>query len=60
MPSTLLRPEDVAKRLNVSTETVLRYLRDKSLNGVHLKRAWRVREEDLEVFLKSRETVPTI
>lgn len=54
MPNTepLLTAEDVAKRLNVHTETVRRWTRDGKLPAVRLpNRAVRFRSEDVEALL---------
>jgi excisionase family DNA binding protein len=49
----LLTPEEVARRLNVSLVTVGRWLREGKLKGVKAGRQWRVRENDLQKFLKA-------
>ena len=51
----LLTPAEVATRLNVSLVTVGRWLREGKLKGVKAGRQWRVRESDLEAFLKGDE-----
>lgn len=51
----LLTPEEVAKRLAVSPETVKKWLRMGKLNGVKVSVLWRVREEDLEDFIQIRK-----
>jgi len=48
----LLRPEEVAELLQVSRRTVVRWLKEGRLKGVRVGRLWRVREEDLEMFLR--------
>lgn len=50
----LLTPEEVAERLKVSRETVLRWLRNGELKGVKAGKLWRVREEDLQEFINAR------
>lgn len=52
----LLTPEDVAERLRVSRLTVGNWLRSGTLKGVKVGRLWRVRESDLENFLKGGES----
>lgn len=42
----------VATRLGVSVETVNRWCRSRQLRAVKAGRAWRIREEDLNVFLR--------
>jgi excisionase family DNA binding protein len=51
----LLTPEDVAARLHISRLTVGNWLRSGKLKGVKVGRLWRVRESDLETFLKGGE-----
>lgn len=51
----LLTPEDAAKVLLVKPETVREWLRTGKLKGVKMGRLWRVRESDLETFLKGGE-----
>ncbi len=51
----LLTPEEIASRLNVSNVTVGRWLRGGKLKGLKAGRQWRVRESDLERFLKGGE-----
>ena len=50
-----LTVEDVAKRLDVTQETVRRLLRRGELPGMQIsKRAgWRVRAEDVDAFIRS-------
>ncbi|NLO87415.1 MAG: helix-turn-helix domain-containing protein [Firmicutes bacterium] len=55
----LLTPEEAAKRLAVSPETVKKWLRMGKLNGVKVSVLWRVREEDLEYFIQIR-TAPIL
>lgn len=47
----LLTPEEVAEKLKVAPKTVRDWLRERKLRGLKLGNEWRVREEDLEVFL---------
>ena len=48
----VLTPEQVAKRLHISRLTVGNWLRSGKLKGLKVGRLWRVREGDLEAFLK--------
>jgi excisionase family DNA binding protein len=48
----LLTPEDAAKFLLVKPETLRGWLRTGKLKGVKAGRLWRVRESDLQAFLK--------
>lgn len=51
----LLTPEDAAKALLVKPDTLRGWLRTGKLKGVRVGRLWRVRESDLEAFLKEGE-----
>ena len=53
----LLTTEQVAERLQVSTQTIQRWLRSETLRGVRLpgKAGYRVRESELQRFLAERE-----
>ena len=52
----LLTPEEVADRLHISRLTVGNWLRSGKIRGVKVGRLWRVRESDLEAFLKGGES----
>ncbi len=49
--TALLTPWAVARRLNVSDRTVVRWLRDGHLRGHKFSKEWRVSEFDLDQFL---------
>ena len=51
----LLTPEEAAARLKMSRLTIGDWLRSGKLRGVKVGRLWRVRESDLESFLKGGE-----
>ena len=51
----LLSPEQVGEILGVSQKMVRDWLRAGRIKGVKLGRIWRVRESDLEAFIKSLE-----
>lgn len=53
--------KEIAKRLDIHVETVRRWLRTGALRGVHVggKGGYRIRENDLEEFLRSRENPKT-
>jgi excisionase family DNA binding protein len=51
----LLTPEDAAKVLLVKPDTLRGWLRTGKLKGVRAGRLWRVRESELEVFLRGGE-----
>jgi excisionase family DNA binding protein len=55
-PEKLLTPEDTAKALAVKPETIREWLRTGKLKGVKIGRLWRVRESDLEIFLKQGQS----
>ena len=51
MNDRMLTPEEVAKRLAVTPNTVRGWLRDGTLKGVKLgKRVWRIKENDLHLY----------
>ncbi len=56
---TYLTVEQVAERLQVSTWTVKRWLRERALVGVALgdRAGWRVAEDDLVRFMDQRKNV---
>lgn len=45
-------PEEVAERLSVHPNTVRLWLRQGRMSAVRAGRLWRVRESDLQAFLK--------
>ncbi len=60
--STFLTPPEIAKTLRVSSEKVLGWIRKAELTAINVgngtRPRYRVRREDLESFLKSREVRP--
>ena len=58
MEDRLFTVKQVADRLQVHANTVRRWLDEQQLHGVKLgrKAGWRVRESELERFLKERES----
>lgn len=48
----LLSPEEVADRLAISPKTVRAYLRDGRIKAMKVGKLWRVRESDLQQYLK--------
>ena len=58
MVERLLTPEEVAKKLAVSVKSVRNWLRQGKLKGIKVGRLWRIRESDLEEFLKMGESPP--
>ena len=56
MEDKLLSPEKVAELLDVSPHTIRAWLRDGTMKGIKLGgKMWRVREKDLEEFLRQGE-----
>lgn len=51
----ILTPEQVAERLHISRLTIGNWLRSGKLKGVKVGRLWRIRESELEAFLKRSE-----
>ena len=49
----LLKPEEVADRLGVSTLTIKKWLRNGKLPGVKVGHLWRIDEADLEKFIEA-------
>lgn len=47
----MLTVSDVAHILNVSEETVRRWLRDEELTGMQVGNEWRVERTDLKAFI---------
>jgi excisionase family DNA binding protein len=54
----MLTVKEVAERLRVHVGTVRHWLEKKELSGIKLggQAGWRVRESELERFLKARES----
>jgi excisionase family DNA binding protein len=57
MTAQWLTVEDVAKELNVHPETVRIWIRERELNAVAFKRAYRIRRSDLDEFIRRHETM---
>ena len=56
----LYTPEQVAELFQVSAQTVRNWLSSGELKGMKLSsRAWRIKESDLEVFIKAGEDAGT-
>ncbi len=49
------RIDEIAELLNVSDGAVRKWLKAGELKGIKLGRIWRIRESDLDKFLKERE-----
>ena len=50
----LYTPEEVAERLQLSEQTVRRWLREEKLKGVKLGSKWRIRERDIQELLEEK------
>jgi len=53
--SKLLTLEEVAQRLRFHINTVREYVKEGIIPGIKFERAWRVEQDDLEDFIKSRK-----
>ena len=51
MEEVLLTPAQVAEKVQVHERTVLRWLSSGKLKGIKLERFWRIKSDDLEIFL---------
>ena len=49
-------PEEVAKLLKVSEDTVLKWLEDRQLHGYHFGNVWRIDAKQLDDFLRAHKT----
>ena len=56
MSDKLLSVEEVSRRLDVTQDTVRRYIRTKQLNAIRLGSKYKVSEEDLAAFINERRT----
>ena len=56
MPDRFLRVSDVAEMLGVSRSTIWRWQTERGLKTVSIGGVTRIRESDLDVFLKHHET----
>lgn len=50
----LLKPREIATRLEVSPRTVVRWIRVGDLMGVKVGKVWRVYESELDSYLERR------
>ncbi|MHB1456482.1 MAG: helix-turn-helix domain-containing protein [Armatimonadota bacterium] len=49
----LMTPEETAERLSMKPRTIREWLRNGKLRGVKAGKNWRVREEDLNEFIRN-------
>ncbi len=54
-PGAMLKPDQVAKRLQVQERTVLAWLRSGRIHGVKIGRLWRVPEDSMRALLGDAE-----
>ncbi len=54
----LLKPTDVANRLQVNERTVTQWLRKGHLRGFKVGKEWRVSPDDLQAFLEASANMP--
>ena len=59
MEGKILTPEQVAERLQVHPFTVLKFIRQGKLRASKLGRVYRIRENDLTLFLNEQEANKT-
>jgi len=50
-----LRPHEVAQKLSISRSLVLRHLRNKTIPGFKLGKAWLIRSSELDYYLRLKE-----
>ena len=51
----LIKPDEAAYRLGVSTLTIKKWLRTGKIPGVKVGSLWRIDESDLEKFIEERK-----
>lgn len=56
MPKEYLTVEQIAKELDLSEETILRWIRNKELKAYRLGKTYRITKEDYQEFLDQRYT----
>lgn len=54
MDEPLMTVEEVSVMLNISEQTIRRYIRSKELNAIKFKRSYRITRDDLNRFIKER------
>jgi excisionase family DNA binding protein len=54
-----LTPDEVAKKLRVDQDTVLRWLKNHQLGGYKIGHQWRISLTDYAKFLKERYNIDT-
>ncbi len=46
--------KEVAEKLSVHRETIVRYIKEGRIPAIKLKRTWRIPEDELEQFTRGR------
>ena len=54
MDEPLMTVEEVSVMLNISEQTIRRYIKSKELNAIKFKRSYRITRDDLNRFIKER------
>jgi excisionase family DNA binding protein len=54
---TYLTPQQVADQLQLTVQTVYKWIKDGELPAVRIQRVYRIQREDLDKFLAARSTV---
>lgn len=54
MDEPLMTVEEVSVMLNISEQTIRRYIRSKELKAIKFKRSYRITRDDLNRFIKER------
>jgi len=56
VPEKMLTPKQAAERMQIRESTVLAWLRGRKMPGMKVGRVWRIREEDLDGFIRRLAT----
>jgi excisionase family DNA binding protein len=56
-PSPLLTVRDVSQLLKVKEATVRTWIREQQMRAIKFGRDWRIREDDLEMFIEERANI---
>jgi excisionase family DNA binding protein len=60
LPTDLLTAEEVAEKLRVSDDTVMRLLRGRKLAGYKISGAWRIERRDLLAYMQAQKNIQDI
>jgi excisionase family DNA binding protein len=47
-------PEEIAKKLKVSEQTIRRYLREEKMEGFKIGNSWRIKEKSFLEFIENQ------